>query len=196
MCGCATYADTFLRSWRGIGGIGGFSDDEDFIFAALLSPQHYLVGLFPKLVFILRIVREGRQSAADGQDTFSGGSERGRFCHTQLPTESLSHKKGLPRMFTKGFSSLGGVGGCGRHIPEDHGKFIPADAGDHVVRPTAAFHYLAHLTQNLIAYGMAVKVVILFEIVDIKQQDRNMKMVSTGMVENLSEELSDIAAIF
>jgi len=64
-----------LRNWRGIGGVGGFADDEDFVLAGLLSPQHGMVGLFPQPGFIVAVVGKRRQPAADGQASLAGIAE-------------------------------------------------------------------------------------------------------------------------
>jgi|GEM_PF-816816 len=64
-----------LRNWRGIGGVGGFADDEDFVLAGLLGPQHGMVGLFPQPGFIVAVVGKRRQPAADGQASLAGVAE-------------------------------------------------------------------------------------------------------------------------
>src|SRR5207244_1797246 len=58
-------------------------------------------------------------------------------------------------------------------FPEDNREFVAADAGHQVVLAAAALHQEGGLAQDLVAQGVAVLVVVFFEVVDVEEEQRD-----------------------
>jgi hypothetical protein len=69
---------------------------------------------------------------------------------------------------------LGVLGGCIEVHPfPEHGELFPADTAENLVRLGRLSHHLGKLAQNLIARGVAVRVVDELEVVEIEHDQRN-----------------------
>jgi len=58
-------------------------------------------------------------------------------------------------------------------VPEDDGELVAADAGDDVAGTDDGLHEAGGLSEDLVAGGMPKAVVVLLEIVDVEEQERD-----------------------
>ncbi len=80
-------------------------------------------------------------------------------------------------------------------FPEDDGEFIAADSGDEVVIANAAAHEIGELLEDFVAAAVAVLVVVLFEIVDVEEEEGHRESFEAGLFDDLGQELTEVAAV-
>ena len=56
-------------------------------------------------------------------------------------------------------------------FPEDDGEFVAADASDEIVIADAAAHEVGGLFEDVIADGVAEAIVVMFEVVDVEEEE-------------------------
>jgi hypothetical protein len=80
-------------------------------------------------------------------------------------------------------------------VGQHYGKFLAAVAGGRVVGARVAFQDGADRPQGDIALGVAVGVVVILEMVDIDEQQRNRKSHALGAQQFVGENLLEEAVI-
>ena len=173
-----------------------FPDDGDLVFAGAFGFEHGVVGLFKEFFGGLCVEGVGGQPAADGERSFSFGAEAFKSGLAHFPAEPFGHELGLARMLVMGMPAVV-AGLCVlRQIPEDNGEFIAAQTCDHIVLAAASPHEFARLKEYCVADGVAVGVVIAFEIVQVEQQQCYREAVFFGVVQNRGQELVQYRRFF
>lgn len=102
--------------------------------------------------------------------------------------EAVGQDQGALRRFCAGEYLASG-------IPEQRGEFIAADPGYHVARSDYALHQRGDCLENLIAARVAVRIVIVLEVVDVEQQQRGLQILFAGAQEYLVGQVIEIPPV-
>ena len=178
---------------------GGAADEVEAIFSAAFGVEHGHVGFFEEFFEVFGVGGEGGQSAADSQGAFAFGADEFEGGLLEFPAEPLGHEDRLAGVFQPGITAVATAEVFGqarvffaRQIPEHHRKLVAAETGDDVVAAAAVLDHSAGLLKDVIADGVAVSVVVMLKVVNVKNQQRNAKLVTDGQFEYLREKLTEI----
>jgi hypothetical protein len=80
-------------------------------------------------------------------------------------------------------------------VPENDGEFVAAETCDDVVVSAASLNHSAGLLKHVVADGVAVGVVVMFEVVDVEDQQCDSEVMQCGQIEYLRQELAEVASV-
>jgi hypothetical protein len=85
---------------------------------------------------------------------------------------------------------MGGVFFQARSVPEDHRKFIAAQTGDYILSAAAAAHQACGLAKNPVSDRMAVRIIVMLKIINIKKQQGYLKVRLFGLFNDGRQKMS------
>ncbi len=161
--------------------------EEDYVFACGFCSEEGFVGAGHELLEGVGVPGEGGESAGDG-DFALDVAGFGPLVGFDGFAESFGGEEHVAGVF--------GVGLAGRFVvPIDDGEFVAAETGDEVVGTGAGAEEFDEFADDGVAGGMAEAVVVLFEVVDVEEEEGDAESVEACAFEEAGDEFIEVAAI-
>ena len=169
-------------------GFGALANEVETVFSGAFGFEEGLVGLFDEFIGGAGVPGEGGESAGDGQGALGLGSEFGELVAVEHFAEAVHDGEGGSGVFAAG--RTGRLG-----IPEDEGEFIAAESGGEVLSADALSDEDGGFAEDFIAGWVAVAVVVVFEVVEVEDDQGDSESLIAGFGDQVAEDGHHVAAV-